>query len=101
MHAEQIPSLQAIRDSLCALDRPDWIESVQVTENIDASGEWAVWIWLYLAADRLPAQATVQPALNDLRGRIRRTLSEQAPGLWAYIRVQDSDEAGSRQDTAR
>ena len=84
-----MPSLDALRDRLQRLERPNWVRGIELAEGSDADGEPALWVWIVLDAD-IPAQDVMQPALSDLRRRIKTYLSSEVPGLWAYVRVRET-----------
>jgi hypothetical protein len=86
-----MPSLDAMRDRLERLERPHWVRGIELTEELDADGELALWAWIVLEPE-FPPQEEVQPALAELRHRIRQFLSREVPGLWAYVRVRESEE---------
>lgn len=81
-----------LAEMLDRLDRPDWVKCVELDEALDSDGESALWIWI-VVSPTMPDQDTAQPVLSALRQRIRRLLSQQAPGLWAYIRIREDDNA--------
>lgn len=91
MHAVDMTSLDEIATGMRSLERPDWVRDIEVREDLDASGDVAVWVWIVTAED-IPDQAEAQPVLADLRMRIRQKLSRHAPGLWAYIRICSENE---------
>lgn len=74
------------------LERPNWIQSIELDEALDSDGELALWICI-VVTPLMPDQNTAQPVLSALRHRIRELLSEQAPGLWAYIRIREDCDA--------
>lgn len=84
-----------LAQALDQLDRPRWVRRIAVEEALDSDGEPAFWIWLVLAPE-MPDQETAQPILFDLRQRIRGMLSQQAPGMWAYIRIREDGDATQR-----
>ncbi|WP_280545689.1 MULTISPECIES: hypothetical protein [unclassified Halomonas] len=85
-----IPSLEALQDQLERLERPDWVQGIELTEELDADGDMALWAWIVLEPE-FPPQEELQPALTELRHRIRKLLSKEVPGLWAYVRVRESE----------
>lgn len=91
VHAADAPSLAELQKAVDRVDLPEWINGVAVTEDLDADGELAVWLWI-VVGETMPAQEQAQPVLSDLRQRLRQLLAQEAPGLWAYIRIRECDE---------
>lgn len=94
VHAVQAPSLAELQRAVDRVDLPEWVRGVEVTEDLDADSELAVWLWIVVGKG-MPPQEQAQPVLAELRKRMRRLLAEEAPGLWAYIRILERDESAS------
>ena len=93
LQALETPSLHELATTLGGLERPGWVSSIDVKEQLDADDELAVWIWIVVDT-AMPPQEQAQLELAALRKRIRQLLIEQAPGLWAYVRIkEDGNEA--------
>jgi hypothetical protein len=80
--------LEELGKKLDQLERPDWVRSIDTVEQLDADDELAVWIWIVVDT-AMPPQEQAQLELAALRKRIRELLIEQAPGLWAYVRIKE------------
>lgn len=95
LQALETPSLHELAKTLGGVERPGWVSSIDVKEqlDLDADDELAVWIWIVVDT-AMPQQEQAQLKLAALRKRIRQLLIEQAPGLWAYVRIkEDGNEA--------
>ncbi len=88
-------SLSDLRAGVRRIERPDWVRDIELVEAPDADGEMELWAWIVLEAG-FPPQEEAQPALAELRERIRRFLSSEVPGLWAYVRVRESEDETRR-----
>ena len=88
--AIEMPTVSDLQRAVRRIDKPVWVREVEVVEGIDADGDLAMWVWIVVGGD-MPDQATAQPILADVRQRIRDVLAEEAPGLWAYIRIREQD----------
>ncbi|WP_421620815.1 hypothetical protein [Alkalilimnicola ehrlichii] len=88
--AMNMPSLEALQGQLRALDRPDWVRDIELTESPDADGDMALWAWIVLEPE-FPPQDDAQPVLAELRTRIRQLLANEVPGLWAYVRIREAE----------
>lgn len=86
--ALEVGVLEELGKKLDQLERPGWVRSIDTVEALDADDEWSVWIWM-VVGEEMPSQAQAQPELAELRKRIRQLLREQAPGLWAYVRIRE------------
>jgi len=80
--------LEELGKKLDQLERPDWVRSIDTVEQLDADDELAVWIWIVVDT-AMPPQEQAKLELAALRKRIRELLIEQAPGLWAYVRIKE------------
>ena len=87
-HAMEMPTVSDLQQAVRQIEKPDWVHDIEVVEDLDADGELAVWVWIVVGSE-MPEQQDAQPVLAGLRQRIRGLLSEEAPGLWAYIRIRE------------
>lgn len=90
VQAINTPSLGELQDKIERLERPGWVRGIELTEALDADGEMALWAWIVLKPD-FPSQDEAQPALAELRHRIRQLFANEVPGVWAYVRIREAE----------
>lgn len=86
MHAEHMIDRAQIQAELKKLKRPEFVQDLRVSTGQDASGDEALWIWLIVDPDSV-SEAGAMNALQDLRNQLRARVSELAPDVWPYIRL--------------
>lgn len=80
---ESIP--ERLKEALSKLELPSPFTRLEVTLDVDAAGQNALWVWLFL-----PETADSKeylPAARDMRQQIRDIAREVTPDHWAYVEL--------------
>lgn len=86
MHAEQLHDYAHVATELKKLDLPDFVLDIRVSWDYDATGDEALWIWVIVEEGTM-AKPGMKERMLELRERIRAAVLKLAPGIWAYIRL--------------
>lgn len=76
-------------DKVLATIKPDFVSSLSVKLDEDATGQPAVWVWVVITDEKLESPSPeLENKLQAFRNQIGETLRANGIERWPYVRLQ-------------